>query len=217
MCRPPAPDPGAVKVHSEVSPVLAQAFTEPFTVYSAKRFPGVPGEMKDVHQNFLISHTNADWVTLNHIDTDTTALSIAFGNQGQKLPLVSFSSLSWSPPSPPPLSPFPLLASTDQVPSTSYSTTCMTEKPPWDIQESEEGPQCLRWWFRRRFRLRIRGQRGYIRVFRGMVAFAAQIVMIGCFMEKICKNVFTSNGLIAHPPLIPLPARSPASRIPSLP
>jgi len=56
----PAPEPGAVKVHSEVSPVLAQAFTEPFTVYSAKRFPGVP---------------------------DTTALSIAFGNQGQKLPL----------------------------------------------------------------------------------------------------------------------------------
>ncbi|KAF9651073.1 hypothetical protein BDM02DRAFT_3111084 [Thelephora ganbajun] len=57
---PPAPEPGAVKVHSDVSPVLAQAFTEPFTVYSAKRFPGVP---------------------------DTTALSIAFGNQGQKLPL----------------------------------------------------------------------------------------------------------------------------------
>lgn len=56
----PAPEPGAVRVHSEVSPVLAQAFTEPFTVYSAKRFPGVP---------------------------DTTALSIAFGNQGQKLPL----------------------------------------------------------------------------------------------------------------------------------
>lgn len=56
----PAPEPGAIKVHGEVSPVLAQAFTEPFTVYSAKRFPGVP---------------------------DTTALSIAFGNQGQKLPL----------------------------------------------------------------------------------------------------------------------------------
>ncbi|KAF8915366.1 velvet factor [Mucidula mucida] len=47
-------------VNTEASPVLAQTFTEPFTVYSAKRFPGVP---------------------------DTTALSIAFGNQGQKLPL----------------------------------------------------------------------------------------------------------------------------------
>ncbi|KIY69711.1 hypothetical protein CYLTODRAFT_420398 [Cylindrobasidium torrendii FP15055 ss-10] len=56
----PAPDPGAVGVHTDVSPVLAQTFTEPFTVWSAKRFPGVP---------------------------DTTALSIAFGNQGQKLPL----------------------------------------------------------------------------------------------------------------------------------
>ncbi|KAJ7498605.1 velvet factor [Mycena latifolia] len=57
---PPAPEPGALQVHTTVSPVLAQIFTEPFTVYSAKRFPGVP---------------------------ETTALSIAFGNQGLKLPL----------------------------------------------------------------------------------------------------------------------------------
>ncbi|KAK0190646.1 velvet factor [Armillaria mellea] len=57
---PPAPEAGASAVHTDVSPVLAQTFTEPFTVYSAKRFPGVP---------------------------DTTALSIALGNQGQKLPL----------------------------------------------------------------------------------------------------------------------------------
>lgn len=57
---PPAPESGATRVHNDVSPVLAQTFTESFTVYSAKRFPGVP---------------------------DTTALSIAFGNQGQKLPL----------------------------------------------------------------------------------------------------------------------------------
>ncbi|KAJ7686085.1 velvet factor [Mycena rosella] len=61
---PPAPEPGALHVHTNVSPVLAQIFTEPFTVYSAKRFPGVP---------------------------ETTALSIAFGNQGLKLPLVSLS------------------------------------------------------------------------------------------------------------------------------
>ncbi|KAK0491321.1 velvet factor [Armillaria novae-zelandiae] len=59
---PPAPEAGASAVHTDVSPVLAQTFTDPFTVYSAKRFPGVP---------------------------DTTALSIALGNQGQKLPLVS--------------------------------------------------------------------------------------------------------------------------------
>ncbi|KAJ7094460.1 velvet factor [Mycena belliarum] len=58
---PPAPEPGALQVHTTVSPVLAQIFSEPFTVYSAKRFPGVP---------------------------ETTALSIAFGNQGLKLPLV---------------------------------------------------------------------------------------------------------------------------------
>lgn len=57
---PPAPEVGAARVHNDVSPVLAQTFTEQFTVYSAKRFPGVP---------------------------DTTALSIALGNQGQKLPL----------------------------------------------------------------------------------------------------------------------------------
>ncbi|KAF9238759.1 velvet factor [Melanogaster broomeanus] len=56
----PAPEAGALRVHTHVSPVLAQTFTHPFVVYSAKRFPGVP---------------------------DTTALSIAFGNQGQKLPL----------------------------------------------------------------------------------------------------------------------------------
>ncbi|PPQ65372.1 hypothetical protein CVT24_011482 [Panaeolus cyanescens] len=56
----PAPDIGASRVHTDVSPVLAQCFTNQFTVHSAKRFPGVP---------------------------DTTALSIAFGNQGQKLPL----------------------------------------------------------------------------------------------------------------------------------
>ncbi|KAJ8518869.1 hypothetical protein ONZ45_g4125 [Pleurotus djamor] len=57
---PPAPEQGAMRVHNDFSPVLAQTFSEPFVVYSAKRFPGVP---------------------------DTTALSIAFGNQGQKLPL----------------------------------------------------------------------------------------------------------------------------------
>lgn len=57
---PPAPELGATVVHSDISPVLAQVFTDPFIVYSAKRFPGVP---------------------------DTTALSIAFGNQGQKLPI----------------------------------------------------------------------------------------------------------------------------------
>lgn len=57
---PPAPEPGSLRIHTDISPVLAQTFTEPFTVFSAKRFPGVP---------------------------DTTALSIAFGNQGQKLPL----------------------------------------------------------------------------------------------------------------------------------
>ncbi|KAF8138355.1 velvet factor [Boletus edulis] len=54
------PEADALRVHTHVSPVLAQTFTDPFVVFSAKRFPGVP---------------------------ETTALSIAFGNQGQKLPL----------------------------------------------------------------------------------------------------------------------------------
>jgi len=56
----PAPENGALQAHTDVSPILAQTYTQAFDVYSAKRFPGVP---------------------------DTTALSIAFGNQGQKLPL----------------------------------------------------------------------------------------------------------------------------------
>ncbi|KAH7100587.1 velvet factor-domain-containing protein [Auriculariales sp. MPI-PUGE-AT-0066] len=58
---PPAPSRGSTRIHNASSPVLAQIFTDAFTVFSAKRFPGVPG---------------------------TTDLSIAFGNQGQKLPLV---------------------------------------------------------------------------------------------------------------------------------
>jgi len=57
---PPAPEWGSSEVTTGIVPILAQTFTEAFTVYSAKRFPGVP---------------------------DTTALSIAFGNQGMKLPL----------------------------------------------------------------------------------------------------------------------------------
>ena len=118
-----------------------------------------------------------------HIDVDTTALSIAFGNQGQKLPLVSATSLSWSPfPSSLfPLSSFPLSALTDQVPLTSRMTT---EKSTRDVQESEEGSQCFGWWFRRRLRLRIRGwRRGSTRTCCGMTAFAVQIE-IGCLWRR---------------------------------
>ncbi|CAK5262483.1 unnamed protein product [Mycena citricolor] len=57
---PPAPERGATFVSTKPSSVLSQIFSEQFTVYSAKRFPGVP---------------------------ETTALSIALGNQGLKLPL----------------------------------------------------------------------------------------------------------------------------------
>jgi len=39
-------------------------------------------------------------------------------------------------------------------------------------------------------------------------------IRIGCFMEEICNNVFTSNGLIACPPLVSHPTRSPVSRTP---
>lgn len=62
-----------------MSPVLAQTFTDHFTVYSAKRFPGVPGTSARSLRPFHPLTPNLD----------TTALSIAFGNQGQKLPLVS--------------------------------------------------------------------------------------------------------------------------------
>ncbi|KAF8450647.1 velvet factor [Boletus edulis BED1] len=79
------PEADALRVHTHVSPVLAQTFTDPFVVFSAKRFPGVP---------------------------ETTALSIAFGNQGQKLPLVrSF------------LSP--------NVSEADYDRPCASEEPPW--------------------------------------------------------------------------------------
>ncbi|KAG6378613.1 velvet factor [Boletus reticuloceps] len=79
------PEADALRVHTHVSPVLAQTFTDPFVVFSAKRFPGVP---------------------------ETTALSIAFGNQGQKLPLVrSF------------LSP--------NVSDADYDRACASEEPPW--------------------------------------------------------------------------------------
>ncbi|CAE6465499.1 unnamed protein product [Rhizoctonia solani] len=56
----PAPNAHATHVTTTSTPILAQTFTDPFTVYSAKRFPGVP---------------------------ETTPLSVAFGTQGQKLPL----------------------------------------------------------------------------------------------------------------------------------
>lgn len=46
VCSPPAPEPRAPCVHTDVSPVLAQTFTEPFVVFSAKRFPGVPGKSR---------------------------------------------------------------------------------------------------------------------------------------------------------------------------
>lgn len=42
-------------------------------------------------------------------------------------------------------------------------------------------------------------------------------IRFGCFMEEVCNNVFTSNGLIAFPPLASQPARSPTSQTPSLP
>lgn len=78
---PPAPEPGATRVMTGQSPILAQTFTEPFVVYSAKRFPGVPGIRLIHFSYFVLWNINAF--------IDTTALSIAFGNQGQKLPLVS--------------------------------------------------------------------------------------------------------------------------------
>jgi hypothetical protein len=69
-------------VHNDVSPVLAQAFTDPFTVFSAKRFPGVPGISIGKYLICCCPNINP----LHFLDS--TALSIALGNQGQKLPLV---------------------------------------------------------------------------------------------------------------------------------
>ncbi|KAK7470354.1 hypothetical protein VKT23_001782 [Stygiomarasmius scandens] len=93
---PPAPEAGALSIHTSVSPVLAQTFTEPFTVFSAKRFPGVPGKEMTLLFLFILVESYYCYYTINYYfldksaDTplDTTALSIAFGNQGQKLPLV---------------------------------------------------------------------------------------------------------------------------------
>jgi hypothetical protein len=57
---PTPPNGGTKQVHTAVSPVLAQTFTDEFRVYSAKKFPGVP---------------------------EMTPFSLALGSQGQKLPL----------------------------------------------------------------------------------------------------------------------------------
>ena len=92
---PPAPEPGGFRVHTDVSPVLAQTFTEPFVVFSAKRFPGVPG--KEARRLEILGSLVADVPSLP--SSDTTALSIALGNQGQKLPLVSQDCLSCAEPS----------------------------------------------------------------------------------------------------------------------
>lgn len=54
--------------HGNVEPVLAEAYTEPFEVMSAKRFPGM---------------------------LDPTPLSRAFAKQGLRIPTVSDS--RWSP------------------------------------------------------------------------------------------------------------------------
>ena len=43
------------------APILAQAFTESFTVYSAKRFPGVPGLLL----SFVILVPSDPWVFLH--------------------------------------------------------------------------------------------------------------------------------------------------------
>ncbi|KAB5595338.1 hypothetical protein CTheo_1210 [Ceratobasidium theobromae] len=66
----PAPNAHATHVTTTSTPVLAQTFTDPFTVYSAKRFPGVPAYLGTCSFN-----------------AETTPLSVAFGTQGQKLPL----------------------------------------------------------------------------------------------------------------------------------
>lgn len=61
LYRPPAPNMTATRVHENVSPVLAQTFTEQFTVFSAKKFPGVP---------------------------PMTALSLEFGKQGMSIGVI---------------------------------------------------------------------------------------------------------------------------------
>ncbi|KAF7352505.1 Velvet complex subunit B [Mycena venus] len=45
---PPAPEPGALQVHTSVSPVLAQIFTEPFTVFSGETIPWCSGNDRTV-------------------------------------------------------------------------------------------------------------------------------------------------------------------------
>jgi hypothetical protein len=53
-------DAGPPRTHTDVSSVLAQAFTDPFMVYSAKRFPGVPGEYL-MFNNFLLPNATMDY------------------------------------------------------------------------------------------------------------------------------------------------------------
>lgn len=80
MHRHPAPNAHATHVTTTSAPILAQTFTQPFTVYSAKRFPGVPGSLDFFSPEMKLTLPFPP-------PTETTPLSVAFGTQGQKLPL----------------------------------------------------------------------------------------------------------------------------------
>ncbi|KAI0032953.1 velvet factor-domain-containing protein [Vararia minispora EC-137] len=94
---PPTTAEGLPAVLTGSAPVLAQTFTDAFDVYSAKRFPGVPGtssfalplppEWRAPNPYSTAPYPFRSAPLTNERAVDTTALSIAFGNQGQKLPL----------------------------------------------------------------------------------------------------------------------------------
>lgn len=88
---PPAPEAGAARVHNDVSPVLAQTFTEQFTVYSAKRFPGVPGTYSNFTSIFiLLSYT----VPRYHRPLHRARKSRTEASPGE--PFISFTGIEWA-------------------------------------------------------------------------------------------------------------------------
>jgi hypothetical protein len=71
------------------SRVLAQAFSEPFTVFSAKKFPGMIGKRLDpytpkYYANTKSRNTQKNWFILL---LESTPLSRAFARQGVKIPI----------------------------------------------------------------------------------------------------------------------------------
>ncbi|KAG2171675.1 hypothetical protein INT43_008055 [Umbelopsis isabellina] len=70
--------------------VIAQVFSDPFTVYSAKKFPGMTGKLQ--YPTFDHIRWRGRWLTkikisIYYLNLESTELSKAFARQGLKIPI----------------------------------------------------------------------------------------------------------------------------------